>query len=1330
MKVMKRSFIILSAWASALVAPVLTETASAATITYVSVNGNWHDPTDNLPGNQPGDPVITNGSPTSIIRWGTTTGSQSGYDYTVSIPPPLTLPGPGPVFSLGTFTHRNFEVGDPSLTSVQLDVVLVLDVDGVQTGPLTFTYTFNHEETPNNAVPCPYPTPPGEGCTDRVTIVATAQPTTFNVGGVDYTLSLTFLDANGNPVTEFITREGGTINTSGLGGRFTLPGVPPDTPVLTLTKSGPATMNAGQWGDFVLDVQGIGLVDAFNVTVVDRLPDGPTGGMCDNAPQVSSARVFAADGVTPVPGKGLLAEGTDYSLVYDSAACELTFNALTAASVIGAGERLVIAYRTQLDPGTQNGIALTNVAGATQWYDADSSDPGRESFTRTLTDGTVGTLDHEDAHTVTVALAGYFFEKTVANLTSGANPATTVAPGDTLRYTLTLQTTSQPLDDLTLYDELDALNATPGFAPGTLALVSYPAGVDTSATNPTGGANGTGVIDIRNLSLAAGSQAQIVFDVRLAAPLANGALVANQASLLLGGTAFALSDDPNVNGRADPFVAGDEDPTRVQVLDGQQLAITKQVAVVGGGAALAGRELEYLVEVRNVSAVPAFYVVITDDVYMPVAGLQTLIDQSVSMNGSTRGITVNGSSITADYSTEYGPLQAGQTILLRFRVQIVPGTPIGTRITNTGVVKWNDPPQTASATVFIDVGGMVGVGILNGTAWHDANFNNVPDASELRLEGWAVELYRDDQLMQTALTDATGVYQLSGIEPNYATAVRYELRLAAPGAGPSTAKLGRADSPFTNDLQRISDIVIQAGNNLQNLNLPIAPNGVVYDTVSRAPVAGTVLRMLQPGSGTPLPQSCFYDPAQQGQVTLANGYYRFDINFSDPACASGGSYLLDVTAPGAGYVAGYSQIIPPGSGPTSTPFSVPTCPGTANDAIPATPQHCEVQRSEFAPAASVRPRTAGTTYHVHLTLDDSLVPGSTQIFNNHIPLDPNLVAALAITKSTPLLNVTRGQLVPYTLVVRNTGELPLLQDVRVVDSFPAGFRYVDGSARIDGVAAEPTLEGRELIWSDLAIDTGEERTIVLVLAVGAGVSEGEFVNRAQAFYGPTGAVISGEATATVRVVPDPTFDCTDVYGKVFDDLNRNGYQDPGEEGLPGVRLVTARGLTAITDASGRYHITCAATPFEGRGSNFVLKLDDRTLPSGYRPSTERLRVGRATRGKTLRFNFGASIHRVISLDLADAVFEPGTTELRLQWRPRIDRLLEELRKAPAVLRLSYLAELEDPELVNRRLNVIREAILKSWTADESSYRLDVEPQIFWRLGSPPERPLMLESGSR
>jgi large repetitive protein len=195
-----------------------------------------------------------------------------------------------------------------------------------------------------------------------------------------------------------------------------------------------------------------------------------------------------------------------------------------------------------------------------------------------------------------------------------------------------------------------------------------------------------------------------------------------------------------------------------------------------------------------------------------------------------------------------------------------------------------------------------------------------------------------------------------------------------------------------------------------------------------------------------------------------------------------------------------------------------------------------------------------------------------------------------------------------------------------------------------------------------------------------------------------------------------------VTGKVFNDANRNGWQDDGEEGLPGVRVVTARGLAATTDQYGRYHITCAITPNESRGSNFVLKLDDRTLPSGYRMSTDQVQIKRATAGKALRVNFGASIQRVVAIDLLDAAFEPGKTEIRVQWRPRLNLLVEELRKAPAVLRLSYVADTEDAALVKRRVEAFKRQLTEAWGAANSSYVLTIEPEVFWRRGAPPKQP--------
>jgi large repetitive protein len=60
------------------------------------------------------------------------------------------------------------------------------------------------------------------------------------------------------------------------------------------------------------------------------------------------------------------------------------------------------------------------------------------------------------------------------------------------------------------------------------------------------------------------------------------------------------------------------------------------------------------------------------------------------------------------------------------------------------------------------------------------------------------------------------------------------------------------------------------------------------------------------------------------------------------------------------------------------------------------------------------------------------------------------------------------------------------------------------------------------------------------------------------------------------------------------------------------------------------------------------------------------------------------------------VFEPETTELRLQWTPKLAELLAELRKSPAVLRLSYLADVEPEKLVRERLAALKQEIARQW----------------------------------
>ena len=234
--------------------------ASAAEITYSSVIGIWHDPVDNLPGSQPGDPVITNGIPTSIIRWG---DQQPVRRKAAMTSPrrsrrPSTLPGPIPFFSLGSFTHRNFEVDDPSLTSVELDVVLVISVDGVPRPSIdlhVYVQPRGNPEQPDSLSLSDTARRGVHGPRDdrRVTHAHDVQRRWSRLHVVDE-LSRTTVIRCPNSSREKAAPSTARASSANSRCRRSRPARRSSRS----TKSGPATMNPAEWGDFVLDVRNIG----------------------------------------------------------------------------------------------------------------------------------------------------------------------------------------------------------------------------------------------------------------------------------------------------------------------------------------------------------------------------------------------------------------------------------------------------------------------------------------------------------------------------------------------------------------------------------------------------------------------------------------------------------------------------------------------------------------------------------------------------------------------------------------------------------------------------------------------------------------------------------------------------------------------------------------------------------------------------------------------------------------------------------------------------------------------------------------------------------------
>jgi uncharacterized repeat protein (TIGR01451 family) len=603
---------------------------------------------------------------------------------------------------------------------------------------------------------------------------------------------------------------------------------------------------------------------------------------------------------------------------------------------------------------------------------------------------------------------------------------------------------------------------------------------------------------------------------------------------------------------------------------------------------------------------------------------------------------------------------------------------------------------------------------VSGHVWLDSDHDRILDVVETVYAGWTVQLVRDGTVIQSATTDNLGHYTMS-VVPN----TDYDIRFVHPNAlvvfgravpneraatyVVSTASAANpAGADNTNGI--LSGLTIISGANIPEQSLPLDPSGVVYHSITRVPVQGAIVRISGPGAFNPATH-LLGGVANASQTTGSDGFYQFLLLPSAP----NGIYTLAVTAP-AGLLPSPSVLIQPCANVLGV-VAVPepalvqnsnNAPVVGSDAH--NPAACPVTSNGLAATAN------STQYYFQFDLTNGV---SANVIHNHIPLDPILGGAIRVTKTTPLVNVSRGDLVPYTITATNTLSA-VLSNIDIRDQVPPGFKYKSGTASVDGVAKEPTVSGRNLTWANQTFAVGQKHVFRLMLVVGSGVADGEYVNRAFALNNVANAQVSNTATATVRVVPDPTFDCSDLIGKVFDDKNANGYQDAGETGIANVRLATVNGLLVTTDDQGRFHITCAEVPNEFRGSNFVMKLDERTLPSGYRVTTENPRDVRMTRGKMSKLNFGAAIHRVFRVELSRAAFKGNTSEMTDSLAKAVAALPEKLRGQVSVVRLAYDASAEDEKLVRSRLKQVRTTLEKLWKKSGCCYALSFEEEIFER----------------
>jgi len=321
---------------------------------------------------------------------------------------------------------------------------------------------------------------------------------------------------------------------------------------------------------------------------------------------------------------------------------------------------------------------------------------------------------------------------------------------------------------------------------------------------------------------------------------------------------------------------------------------------------------------------------------------------------------------------------------------------------------------------------------------------------------------------------------------------------------------------------------------------------------------------------------------------------------------------------------------------------------------------------------------------------------------------------LRLTKQATQRSVQVGDVVRYVVTVENMGDFDAL-GVTLFDTLPSGFTFIpggfeardlDNSARASGVAP--------LRIDGLDIPARGTATLVYYLRVGAGVGLGIHTNRITA-NDVLGTTISNVASADVEVIGDPLLDESLVIGSVFDDRNGNGTQDPGERGIPGVRVVSVEGLVIETDAWGRYHLV-GINGGQARGRNFILKVDPSTLPAGARFTTPNPLVRRITPGLPVRFDFGVAMPEArlgagppqAVLDVGEGVFVPGRAALAPAAEPVLAQAAKVLQ-AQGGGRVDVMVGQGTPALAGQRVETLRKALLPR-LPDDVAARVQIQVQ--------------------
>ena len=210
---------------------------------------------------------------------------------------------------------------------------------------------------------------------------------------------------------------------------------------------------------------------------------------------------------------------------------------------------------------------------------------------------------------------------------------------------------------------------------------------------------------------------------------------------------------------------------------------------------------------------------------------------------------------------------------------------------------------------------------------------------------------------------------------------------------------------------------------------------------------------------------------------------------------------------------------------------------------------------------------------------------------------PIWTSKLAVEKTVDRAQVSYGDVLTYTLNIRNLSvQAPLLGGL-VTDSPATGLEYVPGTSSLAGAPlADPTIQGGKLIWAIGELPVSSTRVLTYQLRVTPRATA-SLVNSVlvsgQAVAGQTAtAVASNVATRSVTLKLLMFAPSSDLIGLVYLDRNRDGrYQPLVDVPVARARILLAGGREALTDAQGRYHFKDVTQGVQ------ALRLDPSSVPS-------------------------------------------------------------------------------------------------------------------------------------